>query len=154
MSEERRPGSRAPRNEQEAARCARMGHALTYSGLPQEEVAARLGVTPSHLSGVKNAKYRVSPSLAYKMEEQLGIEARWIMTGTGPMEKRAEGDVYVDGHGAFADGRVLPASVEPQKRVTWHCGNCGAELGPALQTCYRCGSGILWGASKPPSNRL
>lgn len=148
------PG-KGPRDAGEAARCERLAYALDHLSLPQEEVAARLRVTASHLSGVKTGKRRVSRSLAYKMQEAFGIEARWIIQGTGPIERRPEGDVQV----------VMPRSI-PEPRMTtefvarvtclYACDNCGQFVPKGAATCPRCAASLDWDEiePQPPSDRL
>ena len=53
--------------------------------ISQSEMARRIGVTPQLLSQVVNEKIQISYLTAKAIESEFGVNAEWIMRGTGEM---------------------------------------------------------------------
>ncbi len=61
---------------------------ITENGLKQKELAEKLGVSPSYISGLLSERNKtVSPSLAEVIENRLGYSAQWVLSGEGPKMK-------------------------------------------------------------------
>ena len=65
--------------------CSRIRLILEENRLRQRQLAAELGVTEGYISKLlREPGIRLSQSLAALIEEKLGYNARWVLTGEGP----------------------------------------------------------------------
>ncbi|OZI62613.1 helix-turn-helix domain-containing protein [Bordetella genomosp. 11] len=93
----------------------RLRHARSLRGYTQAEVARLAGLSQSAVASYESGERKSSRAL-FKLAAALGVEAQWLDTGKGPMERPA--DVYAnptggqryalmeDGaHGMFGDAR-------------------------------------------------
>lgn len=64
---------------------ARFKHFLAQTNTTQLKVASKLNVTPQYINNVCTGRQNVSKKLAYKLQEEFGVNAAWLLTGQGTM---------------------------------------------------------------------
>lgn len=95
---------------------------LKSRGLRQEDIAARLGVSQSHVNQLLNGKTPFGKKTASKWAEEFGISAAWLLTGEGDMlyggviQNNENGDNYNGEQIVFKDGDVHGLLAMLQKR--------------------------------------
>ena len=105
----------------------------------QAEVAARIGLTPSHLSAVKHGRQPLTDRTAYALEREFGISATWLLTGEGPEHAPtitcAEPTTTTTQE---MDRPTVQVVFEP------HCGECGGRVFQGADRCPHCGVDLEW----------
>lgn len=117
---------------------------MKAAGIPQKEVARRIGLTPTHFSAIRNGHQRLQRRTAEAMERVFGVCADWLMDGREPVSLKQEGDELRLSFSLYPDEDPAQGSPEAPVVTQPHCGQCGGRVAPRLPTCPHCGCRLIW----------
>ncbi|AOB32883.1 XRE family transcriptional regulator [Bordetella sp. H567] len=97
----------------------RLRHIRSLRGYTQAELARLAGLSQSAVASYESGERKSSRGL-FKLAAALGVEAQWLDTGKGPMERPA--DVYAapaGGHRYALEDGAQAAFGEARKEAEW-----------------------------------
>lgn len=108
--------TQAPMHSQKNYSCAmdtlaeRLKSVRAESGLSQQALAERCGVSQSTIAGIERGRNRRGSVMLPRIARSLGVRVLWLAEGIGP--RREERDVLPNGKAAASSNQVTGASAQ------------------------------------------
>lgn len=107
----------------------RLRQVIDYTGLTQKDFAASVGLTAASISDIFHGRVKtISPTLAIAIQAVHGINADWLLYGTGEMVRSEYKTPKNTNSGEFAGSNISGSNVITFNKNTYYLDGEESEL--------------------------